>query len=118
MELPGWGEVVRAVWIASNHSESRNQIARVASERGLPLVLVDEHQQTADLYSAQVTPHIFVIDTGGVLRYQGAYDDVTFHQRTPTRSYARQAVNALMISGLPDPPQTPAYGCIIYRELA
>src|SRR5258706_3651169 len=37
--------------------------------------LMDEDRTVAHLYDAKTTPHFFVIDQNGVLRYQGAIDD-------------------------------------------
>jgi peroxiredoxin len=117
--LPDWGARVHVLWIASNHGEPLDRLAQVAEQRGLSLVLLDTGQQVADSYRAQVTPHVFVIDAGGILRYQGAFDDVTFRQRTPTRPYTTQAVEALLQGKQPDPANTPAYGCaIIHQELS
>jgi hypothetical protein len=101
--------------IAANANETETQIRAAAAERGLPGLLRDAHQQVADLYAAQTTPHLFVIDPEGILRYQGALDDVTFRRRTPTVNYVRQAVEALLVGRQPDPDQTPPYGCTIVR---
>lgn len=108
-----WGERVTIWTIASNANEIEEQIRGEAARRGLPLVLRDAHQQTAGLYGAQTTPHLFVIDAEGILCYQGALDDVTFRRRTPTVNYLRQAVDARLAGRLPDPAQTPPYGCTI-----
>jgi hypothetical protein len=35
---------------------------------------------------AQTTPHVFVIDREGILRYRGSVDDVTFRQRKSPRA--------------------------------
>jgi hypothetical protein len=56
-----------------------------------------------------------VIDQAGLLRYQGAVDDVTFRQRTPTRYYLREAVEALLAGRQPQPQETPPYGCTVVR---
>jgi hypothetical protein len=87
----------------------------VSGERGLPLLLHDPDQQVADLYGAQTTPHLFVVDPEGILRYQGALDDVTFRRRVPTQQYLLQAVAALLAGELPEVDQTPVYGCMIVR---
>ena len=113
--LPAWGEAVRLVTIASNANEADDLLARAAALRGLPLVLRDAQQKVADLYQAQTTPHLFVVDGQGVLRYQGALDDVTFRKRTPTQPYLRQAVEAVLAGNAPDPAHTPPYGCTIVR---
>jgi peroxiredoxin len=115
--LQDWGERVALLPIASNASEPPDLMARAAAARGLPLVLVDAGGQVADLYGAQTTPHLFVVDREGILRYQGAFDDVTFRRRSPTQDYLRQAVESLLAGRLPHPPQTTPYGCSIVRHL-
>ena len=113
--LPGWDDRV-ALWsIASNASEPPELIARAARERLLPLVLHDRDQRVADLYGAQTTPHFFIIDSEGLLRYQGALNDVTFRQREPTVDYLREAVEALLKGKNPDPHTTNPYGCTVVR---
>lgn len=113
--LDAWKEQVVLLPIASNANELPDLLARVAAERGLPLVLHDAEQKVADLYGARTTPHLFVIDREGILRYQGAFDDVTFRQRTPTQNYLRQAVEAVLAGCQPDPDITPSYGCTLVR---
>jgi len=114
--LADWGEQVCWWSIASNASESREMIAEAAGTRALPVVLLDIQQQVADLYGAQATPHVFVIDSQGRLRYQGAFDDVTFRQRVPSRFFLREAVDALLAGRLPETTQTSTYGCAIVRD--
>jgi hypothetical protein len=69
----------------------------------------------ADQYVALTTPHFFVIDEQGILRYQGALDDVTFRKPTPTHNYLHDAVEAVVAGARPQPAETPAYGCAIVR---
>ena len=99
--------------IAPNANEPSQTLAAAAGERGIPLVLLDADHQITEIYGAQTTPHLFVIDSAGILRYQGAFDDVTFRQRTPTRHYLKDAVDALLRGDAPDPSESPAYGCSI-----
>ena len=115
--LAGWGEAVYLVPVAANKNEPLALLKGVAAQRGLPLVLHDTDQRVAELYGAETTPHLFVIDTAGLLRYQGAVDDVTFRQRTPTQAYLRQAVEALLGGRTPNPEITPAYGCTLVRYI-
>ncbi|HKY83469.1 MAG TPA: redoxin domain-containing protein [Anaerolineales bacterium] len=103
--------------IACCSGESLEDIRRVAQERGLKTVLLDPNQAVADLYQASATPHIFLIDTDGVLRYRGAPDDTGFGSRPATRSYLEQALTALKAGRWPDPAETPALGCAIVRRL-
>ena len=113
--LETWGGKVALVCIASNANEPLEMLSQVAAERRLPVVLHDPDQEVADLYGAVTTPHVFVIDQSGILRYQGAFDDVTFRKRTPTQHYLRQAVDAVLSGGRPNPGEIPAYGCVIVR---
>lgn len=110
-----WGPRVAMLSIASNLNETSVQIAQEAAQRELPLVLLDRGGVVADLFVALTTPHLFVIDEGGILRYRGAIDDVTFRQRTPTRNYLYDAVEAVLAGARPQPAETPAYGCAIVR---
>ena len=113
--LTAWGERVVLWAIASNQNETLEQLKQTSSERGLLVVLRDEKNQVADLYGAQSTPHMFVVDGAGILRYQGALDDVTFRRPAPTQYYLREAVEAVLAGHGPEPAQTPGYGCAIVR---
>lgn len=111
--LPEWGDQVVYLAVASNANETVEELVQEAQARGIPLVLRDGEQQAAAQYSAEFTPHIFIIDHEGILRYQGAYDDVTFRQREPTVNYLQNALASLQTGEMPDPAEVPAYGCTI-----
>ena len=110
------GEVV-LLSIAANRNESIQMLEEAATARRLPIVLIDAEHVVADLYEAQTTPHIFLIDKEGILRYRGAVDDVKFHQRKATRFFLEEAVDVLLDGGLPTLTETSAYGCTIVREI-
>jgi thiol-disulfide isomerase/thioredoxin len=112
-----WGDSVLYLPIASNVNENLAMITGEARKRGLAVLLQDKDHRVADLYGAVTTPHLFVIDADGILRYQGAFDDITFRQRTPTKNYLQMAVEALLHGEQPHPPQVQSYGCIIVRNL-
>ncbi len=109
-----------AIWvsIASNVNETPELIREVAQSRGLPLVLIDERHRVADLYEAVTTPHCFVVDASGILRYHGALDDTSFRQRVPTRFYALEALDAILKGEEPAIQHIPSYGCTIVREVS
>lgn len=115
--LEEWGGEVELLSIASNRNESAQSVEEAARSRNLPRVLIDAGQVVADLYGAVTTPHVFVVDREGILRYRGAVDDVTFRQRTATRFFLKEAVDALLEGHLPALTETPAYGCAIVREI-
>ncbi len=115
--LAEWQDRIVLLSIASNANEPPDLLRREAARRGLQVVLLDPDHRVADLYGAVTTPHLYLIDAGGILRYQGAFDDVNFRQRTPTRNYTEEAIRALL-RGDPVPvEETPAYGCTIVRYL-
>lgn len=93
--LDVWKDKVKVLWIASNQNESRGLIEKTATERKLPTILIDTDYHVADLLGALTTPHFFILDGNGILRYQGAWDDITFRQRTATQVYVPAAIEAL-----------------------
>lgn len=113
--LNSWGQGVALLTIASNVNESEELVARVARQRGLPVVLKDSNHEVADRYEALTTPQVFVIDHQGILQYCGAVDDVTFKQRHPTCAYLREAVTALLDGATPELVETRPFGCTIVR---
>ena len=115
--LVRWGDKVQLLSIAANRNEPAQMLADVSKTRRLPLVLLDAAHVTADLYEAVTTPHVFVINRKGILRYRGAIDDVTFRHRKASRFYLEEAVEALLDGQMPEIQETPAYGCTIVREI-
>ena len=115
--LVQWGEDVQLLSIAANRNETAPMLEEAARERQLPTVLLDAEHVVADLYEAVTTPHAFVVDREGILRYRGAIDDVTFRQRKATRFYLEEAVEAMLADRVPELQETPAYGCTIVREI-
>jgi peroxiredoxin len=113
--LKGWGEHIVLLSIASNGNESPEQIVSVARQHGIKLVLTDADHSVADRYEAQTTPHVFIADEFGLLRYRGAFDDVAFRQREATQFYVKNAVDALLTGNMPNPPDTKPFGCTIVR---
>ena len=112
-----WQDDVTMLTIASNRNESVEALQEAAESRRLPTVLWDADCAAADLFDAQTTPHVFVIDREGILRYRGAVDDVSFRQRKPTRFFLDEAVESLLAGQLPTLTESPAYGCAIVREV-
>jgi peroxiredoxin len=110
-----WGERVRVWWVASNANESLDRLKQAAERERIGPVLVDGDQDVAELYGAVTTPHVFVIDADGVLRYAGAPDDVDLRRPVPSRAYLAQAVEALLAGRDPVPEQTPPFGCALVR---
>jgi len=113
--MDSWKAQVKILWIASNANESLELIKKATSERELPTVILDSHQQVANMYGAETTPHFFVVDKSGKLAYQGAWDDISFRQRVATRVYIPKVIETLIQDLIPEVTQTPPYGCILVR---
>jgi peroxiredoxin len=108
---------VRIVGIASNTDEQEAQIRAEAQARHLKYpVLCDLDQNIATAYQAKTTPHFFVTDRQGYVRYCGALDDVTRKGQKPSTIYLDEAVAALLISHPPNPLTTAPFGSpLVYR---
>ena len=115
--LAKWGGDAVLLSIAANKNESAQSVEEAARARSLPMVLMDAEHVVADLYEAVTTPHVFVVDKEGILRYRGAVDDITFRNRRATRFFLDGAVESLLNGHLPTLTETPAYGCAIVREI-
>ena len=115
--LEPWDGNVVLLSIAANQNESIQLLAEASKTRRIPHVLLDSEHRIADLYEAFITPHVFVLDREGILRYRGAVDDITFRHRQAKRFFLHEAVEALLHGHLPETYETPAYGCTIIREI-
>ncbi|MBI3362824.1 MAG: redoxin domain-containing protein [Chloroflexi bacterium] len=118
-KLVGWARQGVKLWgIASNASEPDYEIRAELQDRRVSYpILLDPGNVVADQYSAITTPHLYVVDAAGSLRYTGALDDATYKEREPRRLYLDEAMTALLLGRDPEPAETPAYGCVIVRAL-
>ena len=67
------GEVVFLA-INSNGNEPVDKLEGYAEDKMAYPLLKDEGNKVADMYHAQTTPHIFIIDAQGQLAYQGGIE--------------------------------------------
>jgi peroxiredoxin len=74
--------------------------------------LKDADSSTARAYGARVTPHVFVIDGSGVVRYRGYVDDSA---RPDERKHSglSEALDALLSGKQVTTTATKAFGCTI-----
>ena len=110
-----WGNRVDVWCVLSNENEDDELVRRVATANKVERILRDQNHAVADAFGAVTTPHVYVIDGEGVLRYAGGLDDVSLRQRTPTRNYLKEAVDALLAGETPEPATTEPFGCAIVR---
>jgi hypothetical protein len=87
------------------------------SRRAAPTaVLLDHRSVAARAYAATVTPHMFVIDGQGILRYMGGIDSIRSSRVEDVpraEPFLRDAMLAVAEGRAPARAVTPAYGCAI-----
>lgn len=113
--LEGWGERVVYLPVAANANESPARLKATAEARGIPTVLWDANSELSVRLNAEITPDFFIVDESGILRYEGAFDDINFRQREPTRCYVQEVVDALLAGRPVETDHAAPYGCAIVR---
>ncbi len=79
-------------------------------------VVLDESGEIGRLYAAKTTPHMFVIDAAGVLRYDGAIDDkptANHAQADGAVNYVVGAMNSVSQGLEVAEKSTKPYGCSV-----
>jgi peroxiredoxin len=77
-------------------------------------VLIDRDGKVGHLYGAKRTPHLYVIDAEGVLRYQGAIDDDQRGDKgDQATNYVVNAVQQIVAGETVAPDITRSYGCTV-----
>ena len=82
-------------------------------------VLLDTKGNVGRMFSAKTTPHMFVIDELGKVRYQGAIDNLGntgalfSTDLSKAKNYVKNAVNQLMSGEEVKDKKTRPYGCSI-----
>ena len=114
--LTGQGVVWLAVDSTNYNTVAETQAWKTSMGLSYP-TLIDQDGAVGHLYGAQTTPHIFIIDQAGVLRYNGAIDDNPRGQNETATNYADQVATALLAGTSPPLTSTDPYGCTVkYAE--
>lgn len=80
--------------------------------------LRDESQEVARTYDAQTTPDLYVFDGDLKLVYSGA-PDADFDDPAQNAAWLRDALDAVLAGGDPDPAETKPVGCSVkWRQAA
>jgi peroxiredoxin len=106
------------VWLAvdSTKSVTPESAKKAKDEWGFAQpVLLDPAGETGKMYGAKTTPHMYVIDKEGVLRYQGAIDDDARDKKAKEErvNYVSQAVQAVQKGEDVAKKETKPYGCSV-----
>lgn len=112
-----WLSIISSAPGKQGHVDGKGANALTASSGAAPTaVLLDPTGKVGKLYEAQTTPHMYVIDGKGVLRYMGAIDDQpnTDASTIPTaRNYVREAFVAVKAGKPVQATATDPYGCSV-----
>ncbi|MFD2165380.1 redoxin domain-containing protein [Thalassotalea euphylliae] len=79
-------------------------------------VLFDESGEVGKLYGAKTTPHMYIIDPKGMLRYAGAIDSIKSANPADiakATNYVDAGMNSLMAGAAVDKKLTAPYGCSV-----
>ncbi len=102
--------------INSNEGEPAADVLAHARSHGLTFPIVkDAGSRVADLYGAQRTPEIFVVDASGSLRYHGRIDENAQDAGGVKSPDLRNALDSLLAGRAVAAAETKAFGCTIKR---
>ena len=108
------------IWLGINSTKhfDQGQNRAFAEKYNLPYpVLNDNTGQVGRLYNAKTTPHMFVIDKGGSLAYQGAIDDDPTGNKSEKINYVKAVLEELLVDKAVTEKETKPYGCSVkYAE--
>lgn len=107
-----------AVWLAINSTASTNPEQNAVWIKQYKLdfpILLDVDGTVGHQFDAKRTPHMFVIDQKGVLRYNGAIDDNAYGSKSPdeTTNYVVNAVQQIIEGETVAPDKVKPYGCTV-----
>lgn len=112
-----WLTVVSSKPKSQGHQNAADTLKNVEKEKSKAVaVLLDESGTMGKAYGAKVTPHMYVIDDKGVLRYNGAIDsNDSANPKTieTAENYVVAAVNSVTKGEAVAKPTTKPYGCTV-----
>jgi len=112
-----WLSVISSAPGKQGHVDGMGANALVAAQGSAPTaVLLDPKGTIGRAYEAQTTPHMYVIDGKGVLRYMGAIDDQPNTDASTiakARNYVREAFAAVKAGKPVATTATDPYGCSV-----
>ena len=100
-------------------AEEANQLT-TSRDASPTAVILDPEGEIGRLYSARTTPHMYVIDPQGDLRYMGGIDNIPSADPTDVAgatNYVQAALTSLGSELAVDPAVTQPYGCSIKYSL-
>lgn len=112
-----WLQVISSAPGEQGHLDGAGARARVQTDNAAPAAtLLDPSGVMGRAYGARTTPHMYIIDGSGVLRYQGAIDDRPSARPASLEgatNYVRAALADLAAGRPVQTAQTTPYGCSV-----
>ena len=110
---------VNFIGVNSNQQDSLQDIKDYVDKLDVKFAIVKDYDNVvANLFDAQRTPEVFVVDSDMTIRYRGRIDDQFSPGTTraePREQYLRDAIKSLLLGNQPPVPATEAVGCLIGR---
>lgn len=108
------------VWLAVNsgapgkqgHGLELNREFKKKWEITYP-ILMDESGTVGRAYDAKTTPHMYIIDKDGILRYAGAIDNDNSAARLGSINYVDKALREILAGETVEFAETKPYGCSV-----
>jgi peroxiredoxin len=113
------------IWVSINSSAQGKQghltteeAIEISTEKAAhpSVILLDANGKIGKLYGARTTPHMFIIDKAGILRYMGAIDSTPSTDASDisaSKNYISQALAEIKADKPVNEPVTEAYGCSV-----
>jgi peroxiredoxin len=110
---------VQIIGINSNSQDTAAEVAAHARKFDVPFpMLKDERNKVADVFGAERTPEVFLLDSTGRIRYRGRIDDqfgIDYRRPAPTRRDLAEAIDEVLAGKAVSQPTTEVAGCVIGR---
>jgi len=112
-----WLSVISSAPGRQGHVDGTEADRLTASRGALPHhVLLDPKGTIGQDYEAKTTPHMYIVDAKGILRYRGAIDSIPTANPSDIKdavNYVRLAMRQMKLHAKVKPSVTRAYGCSV-----
>lgn len=109
-------ETSEVVWLAidSSHFNKPQDSKKWKQKHSIPYPILQDSEGTVGRkYGAKTTPHMYVIDKEGTLRYKGAIDNDEWGKKDSPTNYVVETVKALKKGESPEKTSVKPYGCSV-----
>jgi peroxiredoxin len=106
----------KVVWLAVDSTSTNTPLKSQAWKKEESIaypILQDPDGRVGKQYGAKTTPHMYIIDEKGVLRYAGAIDDDPRGKSDAPKNFVRTALDAVLTGKAVSPATSEPYGCSV-----